>query len=725
MPSRSAPASPAPPRYTPREFIRNPIRGSPSPGTPLVSPLAPLPAGILNRNRKGSFGPEDPHPHLVKHRRGEEPVVRPGSLVSPQTIYTGRERRSNVTGEPGAINGHASVQLHAAPDNKRDWGLEVPYVSDFQIRNTLTKYGSGVHKEDETSENESEVSEGWRPSISPASAFPPVPETDEPTGSFPPSFRTLNVVPDNGEDGPDGSTLEDWLPADPAMWSSSRLPMTEPEEMGNDRIERVVRRPNFVAPIVDAPGSGAPDDTDVAHEEQEREEGEMMKVYSPSIALSVPGRPRACSCNRSGRRGALIGRDRYSSSPSVAATEFATEVSNSCAELLPVLRHSRPRSSWTAADFVAEAEELIDGVVNSVGSIPRTCSTSSPELVLAPPLPDPSIAHFTSPLASDPLFDLDDDSDNDSCPNSSTDSSDIASSSEENSAASGDFIFVRTTDCFAAMEKIRRSASTPERDPVARAEVLEGLAIAVSSTPSRSMDVLRSYLEDISIEKRCHAAEQGTQLSPEFFVETGSASFATTSWYDHPDGKRLRRLGGDALNHGEAFRTVIYAECRRLQDYLSPLIILRGYTKLFIAQAADLITRRHYPVDLDRLDLSLTLRCLSWDSEENTKLVMLHRVFAQQGQSVVATEIEALLRLRFRDSRLLARLLRSKRFPRRRLRPSRRVRMVEGEVAEAECSLQSASISTPVSTSAILSALCSLSLSEIIFRAAGEESRPS
>ncbi|KAJ7857205.1 hypothetical protein B0H13DRAFT_1902335 [Mycena leptocephala] len=612
MPSRSAPASPAPPRYTPREFIRNPIRGSPSPGTPLVSPLAPLPAGILNRNRKGSFGPEDPHPRegsafnrirtladqiWVKHRRGEEPVVRPGSLVSPQTIYTGRERRSNgqetyhavlmnarllihnpVTGEPGAINGHASVQLHAAPDNKRDWGLEVPYVSDFQIRNTLTKYGSGVHKEDETSENESEVSEGWRPSISPASAFPPVPETDEPTGSFPPAsgyvtypdgmpppfdvssmqevgrtltgdrvlrfpelshegstvdsqvarpgtprlpwqllydlpalrsegVQTLNVVPDNGEDGPDGSTLEDWLPADPAMWSSSRLPMTEPEEMGNDRIERVLYD---APPIVDAPGSGAPDDTDVAHEEQEREEGEIDEGVQP---LDPRFRSRADHVHvpaiGSGRRGALIGRDRYSSSPSVAATEFATEVSNSCAELLPVLRHSRPRSSWTAADFVAEAEELIDGVVNSVGSIPRTCSTSSPELVLAPPLPDPSIAHFTSPLASDPLFDLDDDSDNDSLPELvDGSSSDIASSSEENSAASGD-LFSYGEDTPLRFD--------PERDPVARAEVLEGLrewgrqqarlqeGLRCSENrrvlrPLREgMDVLRSYLEDISI----------------------------------------------------------------------------------------------------------------------------------------------------------------------------------------------------------------------------------
>ncbi|KAJ7937018.1 hypothetical protein B0H13DRAFT_1853082 [Mycena leptocephala] len=496
MPSRSAPASPAPPRYTPREFIRNPIRGSPSPGTPLVSPLAPyLPASLTEIER--IFWPRRPSPRegsafnrirtladqiWVKHRRGEEPVVRPGSLVSPQTIYTGRERRSNgqetyhavlmnarllihnpVTGEPGAINGHASVQLHAVPDNKRDWVWKSP-------TSRTSKSGTPLQSMDRAF---TKSVRGMAPVDIAASAFPPVPETDEPTGSFPqlpgstvdsqvarpgtprlpwqllydlPALRsegvqTLNVVPDNGEDGPDGSTLEDWLPADPAMWSSSRLPMTEPEEMGNDRIERVLYD---APPIVDAPGSGAPDDTDVAHEEQEREEGEIDEGVQP---LDPRFRSRADHVHvpaiGSGRRGALIGRDRYSSSPSVAATEFATEVSNSCAELLPVLRHSRPRSSWTAADFVAEAEELIDGVVNSVGSIPRTCSTSSPELVLAPPLPDPSIAHFTSPLASDPLFDLDDDSDNDSLPELvDGSSSDIASSSEENSAASGDFIFL-------------------------------------------------------------------------------------------------------------------------------------------------------------------------------------------------------------------------------------------------------------------------------------------
>jgi hypothetical protein len=215
MTSRSAPASPAPPRYTPRPFLRN-VGTSHERGTPLVSPLTSLPAGILDRTRKGSFGPIDPHPkeasvlsrvqaasdaYWLQHRQGNELTVRPGSVVSPQTLFTGRERRANGqetfhaillnarllihnprTGEPGAINGHASVQLYAAPSNNRLWNLETPYATDQQIQETLTNYGSGVHREvsrqrrrgkyrltvarqiqqDESSSDESSVSEGWR-----------------------------------------------------------------------------------------------------------------------------------------------------------------------------------------------------------------------------------------------------------------------------------------------------------------------------------------------------------------------------------------------------------------------------------------------------------------------------------------------------------------------------------------------------------------------------------
>jgi hypothetical protein len=170
MPSCSAPASPAPLHYMPRPFLRGSDHCQIEPDMPLISPLSSLPAGVLDRTRKGTFGREDPYPRegtvlsrvqaasnaqWIEHGQGNELTIRPGSVVSPQTLFTGRERRATgqetyhaillnarllihnpETGEPGAINGHASVQLHAAPNSDRVWNLEVPYVSDHQIQNT-------------------------------------------------------------------------------------------------------------------------------------------------------------------------------------------------------------------------------------------------------------------------------------------------------------------------------------------------------------------------------------------------------------------------------------------------------------------------------------------------------------------------------------------------------------------------------------------------------------
>ncbi|KAJ7802502.1 hypothetical protein B0H13DRAFT_2389556 [Mycena leptocephala] len=90
--------------------------------------------------------------------------------------------------------------------NKCDWNLEVPYVSDLQIQNELTKYGMGVHKEVESSDDESVASEGWRPSLPYVATFPTSlsgPETSHtippasgyvthPTGLLPP-FDTSNM----------------------------------------------------------------------------------------------------------------------------------------------------------------------------------------------------------------------------------------------------------------------------------------------------------------------------------------------------------------------------------------------------------------------------------------------------------------------------------------------------------------------------------------------------
>ncbi|KAJ7847517.1 hypothetical protein B0H13DRAFT_1907261 [Mycena leptocephala] len=76
----------------------------------------------------GFYGPEDPHP-----REG-----------SNQSAF--RRLQMAMTGEPGARNGHASVQLYAAPNTDKVWDMEVPYVSNQQIQKELWKYGTGVHQ---------------------------------------------------------------------------------------------------------------------------------------------------------------------------------------------------------------------------------------------------------------------------------------------------------------------------------------------------------------------------------------------------------------------------------------------------------------------------------------------------------------------------------------------------------------------------------------------------
>ncbi|KAJ7835063.1 hypothetical protein B0H13DRAFT_2426154 [Mycena leptocephala] len=452
MPSRSAPSSPAPPRYTPRPpLARNPGRGMMSTGTPLVSPLTPLPAGILDRTCRGSFGPEDPHSRegtilgrvhaladqlWVRHRQGNELTVRPGSVVSPQALYTGRERRANgqetyhavlmnarllihnpVTGEPGSINGHASIQLHAAPDNKRDWNLEVPYVSDLQVQNTLTKYGAGVHREvsrqrrrgkyrltvarrilqDESSDSESVVSEGWR-SASPSSAPAPVSSTTNedrrvtsPTSGYithpvglPPPFDTsrmqeigrtldgdhvlhfpeapvdgsptetvaerpgtprlpwrllhecpalrleetsvLGAVSDD-EEAPSSPT-DDWLPANPADWTSPGSAFVPADTQLNDRVERVSydarmclwkTRPDnanlpklvfsgFAGPTegVPSPTNGLANEDDAASVMEEREEGEIQEAVSVDPRLRSRADHVAVPAIGTGRRGVVI-----------------------------------------------------------------------------------------------------------------------------------------------------------------------------------------------------------------------------------------------------------------------------------------------------------------------------------------------------------------------------------------------------------------------------------
>ncbi|KAJ7678167.1 hypothetical protein DFH06DRAFT_1316947 [Mycena polygramma] len=148
---------------------------------PPPSPLAPIVCDVLDRGRTNTFGPEDNLPRSgsaearvrvasnlqwTRHRTGQPPLVRPGSVVAPQTLYTGREVRPNgqelhhavflnarmlihdpVTGRPGMRNGHAVATLVAVPSDNRTWEFETAYPSGPDVRQILTNYGPATQAE--------------------------------------------------------------------------------------------------------------------------------------------------------------------------------------------------------------------------------------------------------------------------------------------------------------------------------------------------------------------------------------------------------------------------------------------------------------------------------------------------------------------------------------------------------------------------------------------------
>ncbi|KAJ6514374.1 hypothetical protein C8R47DRAFT_1206737 [Mycena vitilis] len=145
------------------------------------SPLLSMPSAVLNRHRDHYYGTVDTHPSggtihqriraatdipWGQHRRGLPLTVRPGSVVSPQTSYTGVETRPSgqevhhavllnarllihnpITGRPGMRNGHAIVHFFAAPVTDRAWDLETPFVGADEVTEALPRYCASVHRE--------------------------------------------------------------------------------------------------------------------------------------------------------------------------------------------------------------------------------------------------------------------------------------------------------------------------------------------------------------------------------------------------------------------------------------------------------------------------------------------------------------------------------------------------------------------------------------------------
>ncbi|KAJ7809602.1 hypothetical protein B0H13DRAFT_2478658 [Mycena leptocephala] len=784
MTSRSAPVSPAPPRYTPRPFLRN-VGTFHENGTPLVSPLTSLPAGILDRTRKGSFGPIDPHPR--------EASVLSRVQAASDTYWLQHRQGNDLTVRPG-------VQLHAAPSNNRLWNLETPYATDQQIQETLTNYGSGVHREqDESSSDESSVSEGWRarPIHAPRPMRPSTykelllqvtykelgsqSEGRTPTGDhvlqFPDPTRSqadiegmerpgtprlpwtlmhdppvlssvnnprLGEILEEDEDGSEGIPADFWMPAVDAWTSQSSVP-AERWNLLNGNVERVhynaracnwMREDsttgiprlvfaNFLASAEDAPG---PSGTTAGRNEEEEpsaasgvegevatsseaemEEGEVRdesaapreentRVQTTDAqALTRTTDPRLQSradavpipVIGSGRKGAVITRSCYSSSASPASIDSTVDPSI-------YSRRSITRSPLSISERILEAERIIAAAVH------RVSSGANPASFLQ------KTSLTESSQQADPLFDFEYDSSSDSPPELlEGDSSDEQISSDSQIKSSGKIVTVRTADCLEALAYMRRAAPTPDRDPEVRnaamkdleewsrqqARLQDGVRCSENHRALRpmrdGMEVLRLYLEDIVDRDTMALEARGNQSWPDALAVGNqlavvsclnipcqdSASENALNLISRPAGdgkrkicddfivaitrdeKRLRRMGGEALAWDPARRAGLYAEGRRLQNYLAPLINLRGFVLLCMGQLNDLAIRRQYPLDVSGIghDVDVPTPFLKW--EEHAKLTCLQRAFAQDGQMNVATELDAFLKIRFHDARILARML--------------------------------------------------------------------
>ncbi|KAJ6509356.1 hypothetical protein C8R47DRAFT_1208540 [Mycena vitilis] len=161
-------------------LARSGTRPTPPP-PPRLTPLASVPCAVLDRERTHNFGPEGflPRPsnavqrvqaasdeQWARYRLGYPTLVRPGSVVAPQTIYTGSSTRPDgqeihhavflnsrmlihnpTTGRPGMINGHAVATLVAAPSTNQPWSNEVPYPTAAEVRKQLSRYGPATQAE--------------------------------------------------------------------------------------------------------------------------------------------------------------------------------------------------------------------------------------------------------------------------------------------------------------------------------------------------------------------------------------------------------------------------------------------------------------------------------------------------------------------------------------------------------------------------------------------------
>ncbi|KAJ6503467.1 hypothetical protein C8R47DRAFT_1210714 [Mycena vitilis] len=190
MPPTSLPKRPSDPSPSPSN------KSPPQPARPSL--LSPLPCDVLSRDRSHYFGRVDVQPHggnalarvraaansqWAEHRRGQELEVRPGSVVSPQTLYTGVETR------PNGQEVHHAIFLNAPPLGDQPWEFEVPYSSASQIQTAMSSYSPAVQAEIERLDN---TPEGI-PRLTPPPSS--IPLANQPLRTFPSQPYTFSMPP--------------------------------------------------------------------------------------------------------------------------------------------------------------------------------------------------------------------------------------------------------------------------------------------------------------------------------------------------------------------------------------------------------------------------------------------------------------------------------------------------------------------------------------------------
>ncbi|KAJ7929405.1 hypothetical protein B0H13DRAFT_1859875 [Mycena leptocephala] len=425
------------------------------------------------------------------------------------------------------------MQLHAAPSNDRVWNFEVPYASDRQIQDTLTKYGSGVHNEihqDESSSDESSVSEGWRA----RDILAPKP------------IRPINIQGLDTAINPSGNMepvrgYVTHLDGNPPPFDISRM-----QEIGRTPVGDHILQFSDPSGNVDVGVMERPELHDSLGRTVFEEDEEILDASNRHMESAEPA-----SATRWDLPEGPVERVRYDARVYMGAQrEYCrfTLINDNAPESTSENPAGRTEEEEMAAassleegsavstsDEMEEGESQADAVlIPAIGSdageplspavVTRANTISSP-LKTSLTLPQPH-------LKGDALFELE--YDTDSPPELlKADSSDERDSLDDHSIHSEETVIVRTVDCLEALAQMRQEAPTPDRNPELRdaamndlmewiqrqGDLQEGVRCSENHRALRplceGMEVKRLYLEDLVDYDMMAREERGNQSQPE------------------------------------------------------------------------------------------------------------------------------------------------------------------------------------------------------------------